>query len=253
MNAPLREVKLSQATWLKYVQMREELVAYLSEPDGASIVTAAPIKALRLSQICSGFLGGVSSDDSEEIITAEIGSELTDDFLDYYGMRLELDPRYKLIVWARFRPEIARLTRKVKERFPAVLVRVLQGGLSKADREAAITLFHPDAPDPPGAALLIGQPQAGRFGLNFTKCSNVDRISADHSYLTWSQSNDRVDRPGQKNSMTFQDYVVVGPNRERTVSGLILKAIREHENVAQWTCSRWVSELMKENSDDIPW
>jgi hypothetical protein len=252
LDAPLREVKLSTHSWAKYVQMREEFVAYIGENEGTSIVSAAPVKALRLAQICSGFLGGVTNDENSETDTVEIGSELTDHFLDHLGFRLENDEHYKLIVWCRFRPEIARLERRARERFPKLLVRVLQGGLSKTDREEAKSLFHPDAPDPPGQALLIGQPQAGRFGLNFTKCSNVDRLSYDHSYLTYSQSNDRVDRPGQKNSMLFQNYVVVGPNRERTMSGIIMKALKDHENMANWTCSKWVPEIMQEEADDIP-
>jgi len=259
LEAPIIEVKLSQATWIKYVQMREEFVAYLGSQDNVSAVSTAPVKALRLAQICSGFVGGVvdqdfSEDQGEmfkapETITAEVGCELTDAFLNNLDMRLKIDENLKLIVWCRFRPEIARLERMVRERFPAMIVKVLQGGMSKVDRSEAISLFHPDAPDPKGPALLIGQPQAGRFGLNFTKCSNVDRISSDYSYLTYSQSNDRVDRPGQKNTMLFQNYVVVGPNRERTVSGVILKALRTHEEVATWTCSKWVEEIMKIEED----
>ena len=158
---------------------------------------------------------------------------------------------YRLVVWCRFRPEIARLRERIVTRFPDVTVRVLQGGLSKADRSDAVTLFHPDAPDPKGPAVLIGQPQAGRFGLNFTKCSNVDRLSNDYSQMTRAQAEDRVDRPGQKNPILVQDYVVTGPNGERTVSGMILKSLRTNENMAKWVCSRWVDEVMQE-ANDIP-
>jgi SNF2 family DNA or RNA helicase len=253
-DLPVREVKLSAATWAKYVQMREEFVAYLGDFDTVSTVTTAPVKALRLAQMCSGFLGGVldSESESDETLTVEISRELTDNFLANLEYRLSIDPNYKLIVWCRFRPEIARLKKMVTEMFPDMTVKVLQGGMNRKDRDEARGLFHPDAPDPPGPALLIGQPQAGRFGLNFTKCSNVDRLSTDYSYLTWSQSNDRVDRPGQKFTMSFQDYLVVGPKGERTVSGIIHKALRTHAEVASWTCSKWVEEIMKETDDDIP-
>lgn len=253
MRAPLREVRLTQATWKKYVQMREEFVAYIDDNDSASVVSAAPIKALRLAQICSGFLGGFSDESDESISrTEEIGCELTNDFLENLALRLESEPNYRLIVWCRFRSEIARLERLARERFPQLLVRVLQGGLSKTDRQEAVSLFHPDAPDPVGPALLIGQPQAGRFGLNFTKCSNVDYLSNDYSFLTRSQSEDRIHRPGQRFQAYFQDYVVVGPNRERTVSGIILKALRTHEEIAEWTCSKWRAEIMQEDDIDIP-
>jgi SNF2 family DNA or RNA helicase len=250
--APIKEVRLSQTTWEKYVQMREEFVTYLNSQEGGSVstVTTAPVKALRLAQMCSGFLGGIDDGESDETSTVEIGCELTNAFLENLEFRLSTELMLKLIVWCRFRPEIARLKKMVNARFPEMIVEVLQGGMTKNEREKAKSLFHPDAPEPNGPALLIGQPQAGRFGLNFTKCSNVDRLSTDYSYLTYSQSNDRVDRPGQKNTMLFQEYIVVGPNRERTVSGVIHKALKTHEEVATWTCSRWVAEIMKENEDD---
>jgi SNF2 family DNA or RNA helicase len=245
--APIKEVRLSQSTWEKYVSMKEEFVAYLnSSQDEVSIVTSAPVKALRLAQICSGFLGGIEDEDCEEPRTAEIGCELTNAFLDNYAFRLETIEDFKLIVWCRFRPEIARLEKLVRERFPQVTVRVLQGGLSKTARDEAKILFHPDGADIKGPALLIGQPQAGRFGLNFSKCSNVDRLSSDYSLLTKAQSDDRIDRPGQKNSMLFQDYIVVGPQRQQTMSGIIWKALRQHEEMARWTCSKWIKELTQE-------
>ncbi len=250
MKAPIIEVRLNKDTWAKYTSMREEFVAYLSSnEDEVSIVSTAPTKALRLAQICSGFLGGFHSPDSDDPVTVEIGCELTDAWLDYYDYRLKLDANYRLITWCRFRPEIARLAKKVRERFPYVHVSVLSGGLSKSERDEAKSLFHPDAPDIEGPALLIGQPQAGRFGLNFTKCSNADYLSNDHSFLTRSQSEDRIHRPGQRFQAMFQDYVVVGPDRERTVSGLILKSLRERENMATWTCSKWISEIMEEDTD----
>jgi SNF2 family DNA or RNA helicase len=249
-RAPLREVKLLSKTWEIYVSMREELIAYLKNTDDVSVVGTAPVKALRLAQICSGFLGGIDDDDDvSKKRTVEIGTELTSAFLDYLEFRISQESGFKLIVWCRFRPEIARLELMAKRRFPNLMVRVLQGGQSKADRDEAVSLFQPNAPDPAGPALLIGQPQAGRFGHNFTKCSNVDYLSNDHSYLTRSQSEDRIHRPGQRFQALFQDYIVVGPNRERTVSGMILKALRKHEELATWTCSRWVAEIMQEDND----
>lgn len=246
---PLIEVKLGKISWEKYCSMRDELVAYLESEDEVSIVGTAPVKTMRLAQICSGFLGGVVDGESDEVRTVEVGMELTNAFLDNFEYRLEGNENFRLIVWCRFRPEIARLKVLIQERFSRVQVQVLQGGLSASAKEEAKSLFHPDAPSVKGPALLIAQPQSGRFGSNFTQCSNVDYISNDFSLLTRQQSEDRVDRPGQKYTVNVQDYVVVGPNRERTVSGMILKALRKHDDVAKWTCSKWVDELRKEDND----
>jgi hypothetical protein len=250
MRSPLIEVRLTPATWEKYVSMREEFVAYLNSSDEASIVTTAPVKSLRLAQICSGFLGGFLDDEDDgSTTTVEISSELTDAYLDNLEFRLREDPDLRLITWCRFRAEIARLERRVRARFPNLQVEVLQGGLSKTDREKATFLFHPDNTDLKGPALLIGQPQAGRFGSNFSKCQLVDYLSNDYSFITRSQSEDRVHRPGQRFQVLLQDYLVVGPNRERTVSGIILKNLRNHEDFANWTASKWVAELYQEEND----
>ena len=81
MNAPLREVRLSKKTWEIYCSMRKDFVAYLNDLDKVSIVSSAPVKALRLAQICSGFLGGIDDGTTgETAMAAEIGSELTDHF-----------------------------------------------------------------------------------------------------------------------------------------------------------------------------
>lgn len=250
--APLKEVRLTQESWKHYCSMRDEFVAFLESTDEVSVVNAAPVKALRLAQICSGFLGGIDDEVEKGYKTAEIGSELTDSFMDHLSFRLETTDRLWLIIWCRFRPEIARLEKRIRGAFPQIDVRVLQGGLSKSAREEAKTLFHPDNPDPKGHAVLIGQPQAGRFGLNFAKCSTVDRLSSDYSLLTRLQSDDRVDRPGQRNPMLFTEYIVVGPNRERTISGIILKSLKNSEDMARWTTRRWEREILQEESDYEP-
>lgn len=51
---------LTPATWKAYRQMRDELVVWLNTHDVSASATAA-VKALRLSQITGGFLGGVEA------------------------------------------------------------------------------------------------------------------------------------------------------------------------------------------------
>jgi hypothetical protein len=52
------EVRLTEATWKIYREMRDELVVWLETNDVATAATAA-VKTIRLAQITSGFLGGV--------------------------------------------------------------------------------------------------------------------------------------------------------------------------------------------------
>lgn len=51
------EVRLTDATWKIYRSMRDEMVAWLKS--GVATATQAGVKSIRLSQITSGFLGGI--------------------------------------------------------------------------------------------------------------------------------------------------------------------------------------------------
>lgn len=57
---------LTPETWKRYKAMRDELVIWLNESTVATSVTAA-VKALRLSQITSGFVGGIEDANVEPV------------------------------------------------------------------------------------------------------------------------------------------------------------------------------------------
>lgn len=67
---------LDDNEWRIYRDMREELVAWLTSGDVAVSATAA-VKALRLSQITGGFLGGIEDANIEE----QVDDEILDDIL----------------------------------------------------------------------------------------------------------------------------------------------------------------------------
>lgn len=58
-------VALNEKTWRVYKQMRDELVAWLTEQT-VSISGQAGVKIMRLAQLCSGFVGGVVELDNDE-------------------------------------------------------------------------------------------------------------------------------------------------------------------------------------------
>jgi SNF2 family DNA or RNA helicase len=143
---------LTSETWKIYKQMRDDMIAWLSASTVA-VSMQAGVKAMRLSQITAGFLGGVEdaepddllfddSDDSERPEwlskyqsdattgdklnrsnvtrpptnpTQEIGREKLNLFLEWLDDRLVEDPNLKLLAWCRFRPEVARLLKELDE------------------------------------------------------------------------------------------------------------------------------------------
>jgi len=138
---------LNSDTWMMYKEMRDEMVAWLTHTV-VSVSPQAVTKSLRLSQMTSGFLGGLREapeaeiegvddrpdwlpaienarsdtlkpsdniivvDDVEELQALppqEVGREKLDVALSWINERLYEDPCFKLLIWGRFIPELRRL------------------------------------------------------------------------------------------------------------------------------------------------
>jgi SNF2 family DNA or RNA helicase len=171
-----------------------------------------------------------------------IGREKLDALLEWLNTRWDEDPALKVLIWCRFRAELLRIRDALPKGMP---VGVLLGSQRKQEREDALRLFDPrTAPD--GRAVLLGTTKTGQTGLNLTAAHTVVYASNDTSLFTRMQSEDRVHRPGQRNVVSYFDVVATGPAGQRTVDHVILKALREKQNLATWTTSAWVAELTRE-------
>lgn len=249
------EVKLTPATWKIYLEMKKDMVAWLNQAE-VSVASQAAIRSLRLAQITSGFIGGIiDNSENEELFDPTQGKleylpakPISDEKLkvitDWVADRFEENPSFRVIIWCRFRPELERFQEVLIKRFPSVPVHILQGGQSKKERTATIHEFQDGDVSKP--AIGVGQPQAGRFGLNFITCHTVVYASNDYSLLTRSQSEDRVHRSGQKNQVTYFDVLAVGPDGQKTVDHIIAKALLRKEDISKMTTEQWKSALLEE-------
>lgn len=134
-NAPVQiPAVLTERTWKLYREMRDEMVAWLDQTT-MSVASQAGVKAMRLAQITSGFLGGIDAlpvglglnieDDELEgplIVdgVVEIGREKLDVYLQWVYEELERnDWNHAILTWSRFRPEVHRTLRELAAKFPA--------------------------------------------------------------------------------------------------------------------------------------
>jgi len=263
-------ITLKESTWKIYDNMRQDMVAWLNTSE-ASIAQQAIVKAMRLSQITSGFLGGVEdlrkkfddgtdapdwmeqdplSDDWEDKIYStdmvrEIGDEKLTAFMSWFHDRLFVDPNFKVLVWCRYRHEVARVVEALKTKYHELGVGEIRGGQSRDDRNFALRLLDPVSA-PTGPAVVVGTPKSGSMGLNLTASHTVIYMSNDYSLMTRQQSEDRVHRPPQRNVVEYFDMVAVGPNGQKTIDHTIIKALRDKFNLAKLTTSAWVTELTEE-------
>lgn len=258
-------VALDKESWRLYVEMRDELLTWLSENTHAS-ASHAGAKVIRLAQICAGFLRGVIDEKECENCDGEsghvcekcggtgliatdvsprvIGSEKLDWTLDFIGERLEEEPDLKLIIWCRFRAELHRLQEEIGKRFD-LLIGGVHGGQKGEDRSRSIRLLHPDSA-PKGPAVVLGTPTSGAKGLNFSASHTVLWESYGTSLEAKIQADDRVDRPGQKSPISYFNICATGPDGQRTVDHTLIKKMIKKEDLATWTTSAWVTALRSE-------
>ena len=261
------EVKLSPATWKMYKQMRDECVVWMDE--NPSMASQAGVKVMRLSQITSGFLGGFLDDEDEpeegkplnQPKAREVSWEKLDWLRTFVLARLEENPERKIIVWCRFRPEIERVAANLHNFCvkcgsnlethapdpahpftPLPTYRLY--GQKKAERDEARERFSKlDNREP---ALLAAQPQAGGFGLNLIAADVVVYLSHDYSLTRRLQSEERAHGPGQLKNVLYVDVLATGPDGQKTIDHTVVKALRQMDDLANWTTAAWKKALEEE-------
>jgi len=244
------EVPLSSKTWGLYKSMRDDTIAWLDEHH-ASVAPQAIVRIMRLSQLCSGLLGGVVDnarpEDDPEVTT--VSQEKLEALLGWAEGQWAADPRAKLLVFARFRAEVLALALRLSTRDNGKGTRVpfgvMIGGQKPAERKRSLALLHPEHA-PKGPAIVVGIARTAATGINLAASHTVAYLSQDHSLFVRSQSEERVHRPGQDSPVSYFDFVATGPDGQRTVDHAIAKALKRKHDTATWTCGEWATELRAE-------
>lgn len=256
------EARLSPATWRIYTQLRDEFVAWLE--GGTATALQAGVRALRLAQVANGFVGGVEleggdlldpcpqcmdtgeragsvcdcASDKRAIIsdttTRELGREKLDALIQYIT---DTQIPSKLLIFTRFRPDVARTVRVLAETFPNHRVVPLYGGQSRDERDEAKRLLAPGGD--PRPAIIVANAQSGGAGLNLTAASTCIFLGHDYALKTRRQAEGRIDRTGQTNRVTFTDIIAVGPNGEATIDRGIVTSLRRQKDLSLTTVEAW--------------
>lgn len=230
-------VPLSKASWKIYCQLRDEMMAELENQ--TLLIQHAAVKTMRLSQICAGFLGGL--DDvggaSTEKITVEVGEETTKALIEWIKLRLAENPKFKLVVWCRWRPEISRLRYAIEKATKGEMRISMIYGDQKDEN-----FLHPDHPFDE-AGVIIAQPQALQFGVSLAKADTQVFLSQDYNRITRSQSEQRVQLIGARQCTYNLEVLVTGPNGERTVTHDIQDVLAGKEDLATRTLAGWKKAL----------
>ena len=231
-------VTLTPTTWTLYKTMRDHALVELGGE--VSVAAQAVTKLIRLSQLTSGFLGGLAGTKTEQT-----GSEKIDFLLSWLKERLTEDPTFKVVIWTQFRADVERL-RDALHALP-LEVGTLWGASKAQERQHALRLLHPSTA-PEGAAAVIGTPQSGSMGITLAAASNVVYLNNAYSLTIRQQSEDRTHRPGQTRAVSYFDVLAEGPAGQRTIDHIVLTALREKRELADWTASAWLEALKEQKN-----
>lgn len=229
----LLSVPLSAATWKVYKTLRDKLIVELETGEN-NVVQNSVVKVMRLAQVCAGLAGGfVEMEEPTQRISKEVGESL----VRWVGARLADEPKFKAVIWSRWRMEIKWLVECLMQLPIAV-------GQYWGDKKT-VNFLHPDG-NFDGAGIMVAQPAAAQFGITFAKADTVVYASHDYNLVQRAQSEERVQAPGLRQTTLMVDVLVTGPDGQRTVTHDIVRSLANKEDIAKRTVDRWRKVLSDE-------
>jgi SNF2 family DNA or RNA helicase len=216
-NVPLNGEQISI-----YKQMVEDSIAdieSMKQENKYLEATIILVKYLRLQQITSGFVPILDAAGQSQGYTPfgkgcppKIGEALN--IID--------ECQGKVIVWARFIPEIRMMCDALKKaEIPFV---EFHGGINESDRVIARTQFQEDNDN---IRVFVGQIQTGGVGITLNRARTVIYLSNTFNTEDRVQSEDRAHRIGTVGSVTYIDLIAPG-----TVDQHIMRSLREDKKLS---------------------
>lgn len=210
-----RQVLLTREQQRAYDQLRDEWLYELDRRGDDELdaveVNQALTRLLRLSQVCGGFLPyedgtyhAFEPNPKLEALLAEAD---------------ELPPDAKLVVWARFKPELRAVRRALERRFGEQAVVGYYGEVKPDERQRNKARFQCD----PTCRFFVGNPQAGRYDLTLNAANDVVWYSWGYPLEDYIQANDRVVKVGDTRMLTYQHLVVPGSTEAKLLGDLRAK------------------------------
>lgn len=240
------DVDLTEEQRRLYNDMRDQLLAEFDDPDGETEVpvynehgeqtgtkrvqqisaTIILTKMLRLAQITGGFFPK-----EEGSVIAIPGKNPK---LEALLESLE-ECQGKVIIWARFRPEIALIAGALRAAYGENTVVEFHGGVKEADRTVNRRRFQ-DFGDP--CRFFVGHTQAGGIGIALHAATDVFYFSNDFSLEARLQSEDRAQNLEKRHKVGYVDFVAKDTLDQKVIESLRNKKgladVVNRDNVKEW-------------------
>lgn len=190
--------------------------------DGTDEITVSTVleRMLRYQQVIGG---SFPFEEDGEYHTKPIpgGNPKLDAMMEYID---DIPENAKVIIWARFVPEIGYITERLKKVYGERSVVQFYGATTPEERPVNSAAFQEDSQ----VRFIVSNQTVGGYGQTWTAGTYVIYYSNTFSYEDRYQSESRPHRKGQTNHVTYQDIEMAVPQDR-----MILKAIRKKKDLAQ--------------------
>lgn len=216
-----RAITLEPKAQSLYRMLEQDCYAELANGE----VTARNVltQLLRLAQCTGGFIRDDIKGEAQQVSGAKL--DALEDIIDTC-----LDEEKKVVVFARFVPEIEAIAAMLKKK--KIGYALIYGATT--DRADQVKKFQED----PEIKVFIGQLQTTGMGLTLTAANVAVFYSLDFSYANYEQSRARIHRIGQKQKCLYIHLVGKG-----TVDEKILNALKHKGDIAKIMVDDWRSLL----------
>lgn len=216
-----RYVQFTDAEQAIYEQLRKSSFLELETGENVTATTILTMY-LRLMQLTGGFLTADESTRPKQVNTAKLDAlaDIVDDYV--------VDAGKKLVIFARFRAEIAAIENLLRLR--KIQYGSIYGDVPMEERGKIVEDFQTN----PDTKVFVAQIQTAGLGITLHAASTAVFYSYDYNYANYAQALARIHRIGQRLPVTYIHLVVDGSIDEK-----ILVALENKEDMAKTVVDSW--------------
>lgn len=216
-----RYVQFTGAEQAIYEQLRKSSFLELETGENVTATTILTMY-LRLMQLTGGFLTADESTRPKQVNTAKLDAlaDIVDDYV--------VDAGKKLVIFARFRAEIAAIENLLRLR--KIQYGSIYGDVPMEERGKIVEDFQTN----PDTKVFVAQIQTAGLGITLHAASTAVFYSYDYNYANYAQALARIHRIGQRFPVTYIHLVVDGSIDEK-----ILAALENKEDMAKTVVDSW--------------
>lgn len=216
-----RYVQFTDAEQAIYEQLRKSSFLELETGENVTATTILTMY-LRLMQLTGGFLTADESTRPKQVNTAKLDAlaDIVDDYV--------VDAGKKLVIFARFRAEIAAIENLLRLR--KIQCGSIYGDVPMEERGKIVEDFQTS----PDTKVFVAQIQTAGLGITLHAASTAVFYSYDYNYANYAQALARIHRIGQRLPVTYIHLVVDGSIDEK-----ILAALENKEDMAKTVVDSW--------------